>query len=71
LYPSVTNRLSDQAKVLQNALNSVYAFDAERKDFCLWMTKMELVQRRSNDISSGVPEANDFAHQQVNTTQTL
>ena len=44
--------LADREKCLQNAINSMYRFDSDLKDFSLWLTKVDVVLSRYKEVMS-------------------
>ena len=44
--------LADREKCLQNAINAMYRFDSDLKDFNLWLTKVGVVLGRYTEMTS-------------------
>jgi len=45
-------RLSEREKSLQNAINAMYRFESDLKDYALWLTKVDVVLNRYTDLTS-------------------
>lgn len=44
--------LSEREKALQNAINAMYRFDSDLKDYSLWLTKVDVVLSRYTEMTS-------------------
>ena len=44
--------LAEREKSLQNAINAMYRFDSDLKDYSLWLTKVDVVLSRYSEMTS-------------------
>jgi len=44
--------LSEREKALQNAINAMYRFDSDLKDYSLWLTKVDVLLNRYAEMTS-------------------
>ena len=57
--------LSEREKSLQNAINAMYRFDSDLKDFSLWLTKVDVVLGRYSDVTSDPTSLDSTQRRQI------
>jgi len=58
-------RLSEREKALQNAINAMYRFDSDVKDYSLWLTKVDVVLGRYSELMSDPGSMDSSQRQQI------
>jgi len=52
-------RLIARQKNIQNTLNAIHRFDADLKDYFLWLTKVDLVLKRHDEMTANRNASDD------------
>jgi len=61
----VSVRLAELEKRLQNAINAMYRFESDVKDLSLWLTKVDVVLCRHDEMTSDLASLDSTQRSQI------